>query len=89
MVTKKEFLTHMEELYGNECCEELYKSFKSFIKIKDKGQIRELREMTKMTPRQRLAYRHALASNGKEYTPSQIDQYISMIEFALEHIDHN
>jgi hypothetical protein len=28
-----------------------------------------------------------LAVQGKEFTPRQIDQYISLIEYALEHLE--
>lgn len=88
MVTKKEFFTHMSELYDEDYNDqELYKTFKSLVKIKDKGQIRELQELTKMTPKQRLLYRYALATNGKEFTPRQVDQYISVIEFALSNME--
>lgn len=90
MVTKKEFTEYMTELYGDDNdYSELYKSFKTLSKIKDSGQIRELRDLTKMDKRQRLLYRYALAANGKEYTPSQVDQYLSTIEYALLQIDEN
>lgn len=44
-------------------------------------------EMTRMNKKQRLEYRYDMAVRGKEYTPKQIDQYISMINYALDHID--
>jgi hypothetical protein len=88
MVTKKEFFTHMSELYDEDYNDqELYKTFKSIMKIKDRGQIRELQDLTKMNPKQRLLYRYALATNGKELTPRQVDQYISAIEFALSNME--
>jgi len=88
MVTKKEFLTHMNELYEDEYdVQELYKTFKSIMKIKDKSQLRELEDLTKMSPKQRLLYRYALATNGKELTPKQVDQYITMIEYALANME--
>jgi|688.fasta_scaffold181226_1 uncharacterized protein YktA (UPF0223 family) len=87
MVTKKEFSTHMNELYDEDFSVndllDLYKTFKSIIKTTDTKQIRELEDITKMNTQQRLLYRYALATNGKEFTPRQVDQYISMIEFAL------
>lgn len=88
MVTKKEFFTHMSELYDEDYNDqELYKTFKSLVKIKDRGQIRELQDLTKMNAKERLLYRHALATNGKELTPRQVDQYISTIEFALANME--
>jgi hypothetical protein len=88
MVTKKEFFTHMSELYDEDYNDqELYKTFKSIMKIKDRGQIRELQDLTKMNPKQRLLYRYALATNGKELTPRQVDQYISAIEFAISNME--
>jgi hypothetical protein len=90
MVTKKEFTDYMSELYGDDNdYSDLYKSFKTFSRIKDKGQIRELRDLTKMDKRKRLLYRYALAANGRELTPSQVDQYMSTIEYALLQIDEN
>ena len=87
MVTKKEFSTHMNELYDEDFSVndllDLYKTFKSIIKTTDTKQIRELEDITKMNTQQRLLYRYAPATNGKEFTPRQVDQYISMIEFAL------
>jgi len=89
MITKKEFSDYMTEMYGDEDYSDLYKSFKTFSKMKDRGQIKELRDLTHMNKRQRLIYRHALAANGKEFTPKQLDQYLSTIEYALLQIDEN
>jgi hypothetical protein len=88
MVTKKEFFTHMSELYDEDYNnQELYKTFKSIVKVKDKDQIRELQELIGMDTKRRLLYRHALATNGKELTPRQVDQYISAIEFAISNME--
>jgi len=88
MVTKKEFFTHMSELYDEDYNDqEIYKTFKSIVKTKDKEQIRELKELVNMNPKHRLLYRHALATNGKELTPRQVDQYISAIEFAISNME--
>jgi hypothetical protein len=89
MVTKKEFSDYMTEMYGDEEYTDLYKSFKTFSKIKDRGQIRELKDLVKMSPQRRLVYRYALAANGKELTPKQVDQYLGTIEYALLQIDEN
>jgi hypothetical protein len=90
MVTKKEFIDYMTDMYGDDSdYSELYKSFKTFSRIKDIQQIRELKDLAKMDKRKRLLYRYALAANGKELTPSQVDQYMSTIEYALLQIDEN
>ena len=77
----------MTDMYGEEDYSDLYKSFKSFAKMKDRSQIKDLQQLVKMNKTQRLVYRHALAANGKELTPNQLDQYLSTIEYALLHID--
>lgn len=87
MITKKEFSDYMTEKYGDEDYSDLYKSFKSFSKMTDSKQIAELRDLVKMNKKQRIIYRHAMASYGKELTPTQLDQYISTIEYALLQID--
>lgn len=89
MITKKEFTDYMTEMYGEEDYSDLYKSFKSFSKVKDSSQIKELRDLTKMTKPQRMRYRNAMAAHGKELTPTQLDQYLSTIEYALLQIDEN
>ena len=87
MVTKQEFYDHMNYLYGQDVEENLYKTFKKIVKIKNKSAVKELRELINMNKTERLAYRFALAANGKEYTPNQIDQYLTMIELAIQHIE--
>lgn len=89
MITKKEFTDYMTDVYGEEDYSDLYKSFKTFAKLTDNEQISELRNLVKMDKRKRLIYRHAMASHGKELTPTQLDQYLSTIEYALLQIDEN
>ena len=89
MITKKEFTDYMTDMYGEEDYSDLYKSFKSFAKVTDNNQIAELRDLVKMNKAQRLRYRHAMAAHGKEFTPRQLDQYLSTIEYAILHIDEN
>ena len=77
----------MSELYGEEYSDnDVYKTLKSIMKVTDDKKIEELRHLTVMDHEQRLAYRYALASNGKELTPRQVDQYLSMIEYALSNM---
>lgn len=86
MTTKQEFFHHMSELF-----EEVYddpngyKTYKEVSSLKNKSQIKEMKALTKMGTEQRLLYRHSLASNGRELTPRQLDQYLAIIDYALEH----
>lgn len=88
MITKKEFFLYMSELYEETYNDaETYKAYKEIVNCKNKAQLRELKDLPKMNTRQKLAYRHALASNGKELTPRQLDQYLTMIELALSDME--
>lgn len=88
MVTKREFFSYFSSMYDEDFQDdELYKTFKSLVKIRDVDQIMELKKITRMDRAQRMQYRYALAVNGKELTPRQVDQYISMIEYALLQIE--
>lgn len=85
MKTKKEFFTHMSELFEEEYTDnEGYRTYKEILTLNNKSQIKEMKQLTMMDSRQRLAYRHALAANGKELTPRQLDQYLTIIEYALD-----
>lgn len=88
MVNKKQFFDYMSYLYEEDYRDmDTYKALKSIMKVTDEDQLKELKSLITMTGKQRLAYRMALASNGKELTPLQVDQYISMIEYALSHME--
>lgn len=85
MLSKREFFLYMSTLYEEDLKdEESYRVFKQIVKMTDQDQLLEMKEITMFTKRQKVAYRNALAANGKELTPRQLDQYISMIELALE-----
>lgn len=86
MMTKQEFFVHMSELFEEDYNDtEGYRTFKEISTLKNKSQLKEMRELTQMDKAKRLAYRHALAANGKELTPRQLDQYLTIIEYALDH----
>jgi len=88
MVNKKEFFQYMSDLYSEEYKDnEGYKTLKKILKITDLDKILELEEITEFNKDQRLVYRENLANNGKELTPFQVDQYISIIDYALSHMD--
>lgn len=86
MKTKIEFFTDMSELFEEDYDDnEGYKTYREIASLKNKSQIKEMRELIDMDISKRLAYRHALAANGKELTPRQLDQYLTIIEYALDH----
>jgi hypothetical protein len=88
MVTKKDFFQYMSYLYEENYKDtDTYSTLKKILKVKDPDQLKELSDIITMNGKQRLAYRHALAANGKELTPLQVDKYISMIEYALSNMD--
>jgi hypothetical protein len=88
-VTKKEFFDYMSSIYGEKYND--VKSYKILLEIIDRSDddkfLAEIYEITTMNEKQRLIYRNELACMGKEYTPTQIDQYITLIEYALEHLE--
>jgi hypothetical protein len=46
----------------------------------------DLAELTLMSKTDRLIYRNTLACQGKEFTPSQIDEYLYIVEYGLEYV---
>lgn len=87
MINKREFFSYMSSLYDEEYTDDdTYKTLKSIMRTSDDTKINELRELILMNKKERLIYRQALASNGKELTPRQLDQYISMIEYAISNM---
>lgn len=88
MITKQEFFLHMSEIFEEDYKDtEGYRTFKEISNLKNKSQIKEMRDLTEMDRKTRLAYRHALAANGKELTPKQLDQYLTIIQYALDRIE--
>lgn len=85
MVSKREFFNHISEMYDESYRDEdTYLLFKEILRTKDKAKLNELHDLTLMNKRERLAYRYALAANGKELTPLQLDMYLSAIQYALQ-----
>lgn len=90
-LSKKEFFQYMSALY-----EEKYKNNEAYdilvdiIKRADEAKfLNRIRELSEMNEKERLQYRYSMAVQGKEFTPTQIDQYISLIKYAIKHIDTN
>jgi len=88
MITKQDFFTYMSNLYDEDYKDsDAYKTLKSIMKLKDEKKIQELKNLVNMNKPQKMAYRHALAANGKELTPTQLDQYLSTIHYALSNMN--
>lgn len=88
MITKQQFFVHMSELF-NEDYKDIdgYRTYKEISNLKNKTQISEMKDLLKMDTNKRLLYRHVLASHGKELTPKQLDQYLSIVEYALDSVE--
>lgn len=88
-ITKKDFFDYMTSIYGEKYNDaKAYKILLDIIERSDDDKfLAELYDITKMNKKQRLIYRNELACMGKEYTPTHIDQYITLIEYALEHLE--
>jgi hypothetical protein len=52
----------------------------------DDDKLSQLLETTLKNKTDRLILRNTMACKGKELTPIQLDQYISIIEYAIEYI---
>ena len=88
MVNKRDFFAYISEIYDEDYkYDDPYKTLTRIIIVTDEEKLHALKHITVMDKRQRLAYRHAMAANGKELTPRQVDQYITMIEYALSNME--
>lgn len=88
-VTKKVFYEHMSKKLNTK-----YKDSSGYDILLDAIDMAsnndkifmDLVELTLMSKTDRLIYRNDLACNGKELTPSQVNEYLTIIEYALEYI---
>jgi hypothetical protein len=87
--TKKKFYSYMTDKcgykYSNEegyilLLESIERASRSDTKCK------ELVELVMMNKTERLVFRTKLAESGKEFTPSQIDEYLYIVEYAIENL---
>lgn len=88
-ISKRDFFKYMSALYEEKYKDnEAYDILVDIIKRADDPKfLNKIRELAEMNSRERLQYRYSMAVQGKEFTPTQIDQYISLIKYALKHID--
>ena len=87
--TKKAFYEYMSERYGIKYKDALsYIVFLDTIQLADQSEasFMDLAELTLMNKTDRLIYRNKMACEGTEMTPLQVDQYLSIVEYALEYV---
>lgn len=86
--TKKSFYEYMSVRFNTK-----YKDPDGYLTLLDVIQsatdddevFMDLAELTLMTKTDRLIYRNALACEGKELTPYQVDVYLAIVEYGLEY----
>lgn len=84
MLNRQEFIAHMKSLYGPEYdAGGAYKIFKQIYNLTDSRTVNQLKVLTTMDTEKRLLYRYSLATIGIEFTPLQVDQYITLIDLAI------
>jgi len=86
--SKTKFYKYMSEKHGRKYRDE--EGYMLLIETmskaaKDNESYMDLVELTLMNKTDRLIFRNNLAEQGKEYTPSQVNEYLSIIEYALEY----
>lgn len=87
--TKKAFYEHMSKRFNTK-----YKDEDGYLTLldviqaasKDDKIFMDLAELTLMSKTDRLIYRNALACQGKELTPLQVNEYLAIVEYGLEYI---
>lgn len=87
--TKKKFYSYMTDKCGYK-----YSSEDGYILLlesierasRSDAKCKELVELVMMNKSERLIFRTKLAESGKEFTPSQIDEYLHIVEYAIENL---
>ena len=77
-----------KSIWIKELKHEAYLCLLDIIKEASSGEqkLMKLVKTTLKTKKDRLLLRYTFACNGKELTPIQLDQYISIIEYGLEYV---
>jgi len=55
------------------------------VQARDEEQFMDLAELTLMNKTDILIYRNKMACEGFEITPLQVDEYLAVVEYALEY----
>ena len=90
--TKMKFYRYMKDKYGKDFTDkDKISAFTTLIDViqelnSSDENMAALVEITLLNKTDRLIYRNKLACLGTEMTPIQLDQYISIIEYALEYV---
>jgi len=89
--TKMKFYRYMKEKYGKDFTDkDKISAFTTLIDViqecKTDENMTALVELTLLTKTDRLIYRNKMACLGTEMTPTQLNQYISIVEYALEYV---
>lgn len=87
--TKKDFYEHMSTKLNRK-----YRDNEGYLDLLDtiedvnesESAFMSYAELTLMNKTDRLIFRNAMACKGKEYTPTQIDEYLLIVEYALEYV---
>jgi hypothetical protein len=84
---KEIFLDTMRDLWGDEIdLQEAWETYNDIMITREMGNntdIRIMESLTIKTEQERLYWREKMAEQGIEMTPIQVDQYISIIEYAM------
>ena len=89
--TKKAFYEHMSDKLGYK-----YKSTDGYMDLLDiihdanesESAFMALAELTIMTASDKALFRYTQACKGKELTPSQVDEYLLIVEYGLEYVQN-
>lgn len=86
--TKKSFYEYMSIRFKRR-----YRDSSGYITLldviqeaQDDKKFMDLAELTLMSKADRLIYRNSMACMGIELTPTQVDEYLAIVEFGLEYI---
>ncbi len=84
---KEIFLDTMRDLWGDEIdLQEAWETYNDIMITREMGNntdIRIMESLTIKTEQERLYWREKMAEQGIEMTHIQVDQYISIIEYAM------
>ena len=86
--TKKAFYEYMSKKCKRKVKEtELYERLMDLIDVaQDEEMFMNMAEMTLWNKTDRLIYRNNMACSGVELTPTQVDEHLFVVEFALEYV---
>lgn len=84
MDTKKEFFEHMSEILGEKYkYSHAYDVYKEVYSTTDKQILAHMYDLTQMNNEEKILYRNALAVQGIEMTPLQVNHFLQSIDYAL------